>query len=158
MQVAEVRSSECCGVSTPVESSSETEKCLKMRMLWLLIAHLEGPVELNGTPHTIIYVLWKAAQMRVAESETWWQLVQPPVWSRHPPFFIPRVALQSLPAHVHERRTQNGLFQKLTSPAERHSCRWAKIQILTHPSQALWPRTGYMPFWNLSFLICKTGY
>lgn len=36
----------CCEISTP-----ELEKCLRMRVLWLLIARLEGPSESNKTHH-----------------------------------------------------------------------------------------------------------
>ena len=55
---------------------AEAEKCLRIRMLWLLIARLQGPSESNKIPCSIS-AQWKAVPYRVAESGTWSRLVQP---------------------------------------------------------------------------------
>ena len=104
-------------------STLETEDCL--RILWLLIARLEGPSESNSTPWSISILSKAVPKREVAEPGAWSQLVQPSTWSRHSPgiLLIPSVVLLLLSEHVCEK----GL--KVASP-ECISC----------TSEALWQK------------------
>lgn len=106
----------CCAISTP-----ETEKGLKTRMLWLLIACLEG-LPYQTEHHTASSPVEGSSKKccRIRKPD---QLVQPFAWSGHLPLSIPNVVLRPLPEPVHQTRPQSGFFRKLTSPAMRCSQR-----------------------------------
>ena len=84
-------------------STLETEDCL--RILWLLIARLEGPSESNSTPWSISILSKAVPKRELAEPGAWRQLVQPSMWSRHSPgiLFIPSVVLLLLSEHAYEK-------------------------------------------------------
>lgn len=142
-------------------STLETEDCL--RILWLLIARLEGPSESNSAPWSISILSKAVPKREVAEPGAWSQLVQPSMWSRHSPgiLCILSVVLLLLSEHVYEKglKVASSRVHKLHKwgPLAEGLRALAYIQILTDSWLALWLWASYVTFRSLYFLICKMG-